>query len=255
MPKVSSFNIRCYGLGGEYSGRFRDEKRNHKLKQLIAAELSDCDVMVFQEIVDVESFKLLLPEGYNTFIYEHDYNRHQRVIICTKSSFTLTDTQKIPGTVLDERFSRPALYGQLNQKDSNSPILHVIGVHLKSGHLHTDTRLQQATAIVEFIKTLDTKIPVVLTGDFNSQAKEQTKFELDDKDLLNEVFQKIDLKLIENEIYTYHTHWEKQVLDHFWVSKNIKNPSLSVYDITKYNGDLKTYYSEISDHLPLKLIF
>ncbi len=222
---------------------------------MIKAELSDCDVMMFQEIVDLESFKMLLPEGYNTFIYDHDYNRHQRVVICTKDTYTFTDVQKIPRTVLDERFSRPALYGQLNKKDSITPLLHIIGVHLKSGHLHTETRLKQASAIVDFVKNLDDNTPVILTGDFNSQPKKLTELEFDDRDLLNEVFKKAGLKLIQNEIYTYHTHWEKQVLDHFWVSESVKDPKLWVYDVSKYSGDLKTYYSEISDHLPLTLSF
>ncbi len=254
MIKISSFNIRCYGLGGEYSGRFRDEKRNSHLKKLILSELSDCDVMVFQEIVDVEVFKGLVPNNYQTFTYQHEFKRHQHVVICTKNSYHLDALTDIPGTTLDEQYSRPALYGLVEDQKSKTPFLHVVGVHLKSGHLHTETRLKQSTAITQFIKDLDQTVPVVVCGDFNSQPKEQTGLEENDLVFLNKVFEGVGLLHVPNRVPTYQTHWETQILDHFWVSKN-KNPSAEVYDVSLYPGDLNDYYKEISDHLPIKISF
>lgn len=257
MIKVSSFNIRCYGLGGEYSGRFRDEKRNANIKNFIKTELSDCDVMVFQEIIDVEVFKGLVPRNYKTFTYDHSFKRHQRVVICLKDSFDLSPFSTVEGTTLDERYSRPALYGQVVDKKSNKALLHIIGVHLKSGHLHSETRLKQSTAITKFINSLDQSIPIVLSGDFNSQPKERTGLKQNDVVVLNEVFEDAGLSLIQNSTPTYHTNWEQQVLDHIWVSKKyVESADLWVYDVTSsYHGDLNTYYKEISDHLPIKATF
>ena len=202
MFKISSFNIRCYGLGGEYNGRFRDEKRNQNLKKIVQKYFSDCDVMIFQEIVDVESFTQLLPQGCELRTYPHDYNRHQHVVICYKSKYELLDTQgtqySIPGVAIEDQRSRPAMYGLLIDRKSQKPCLHVIGVHLKSGILHTENRMLQANAIVKCIESLKPSLPIVIAGDFNT--KPESKDMPGDISLLNNCFSKVGLQKIENTI-------------------------------------------------------
>lgn len=251
MLKISTFNIRCYGLGGEYSGRFRDEKRNSYLKSFIRINLSNVDFMVFQEIVDLEGFKTILPEGYVCTSYEHSYKRHQKVVICYKDSYSV-ELQIIPNVVLDERFSRPAVYALIKDSETDSVLLNLIGVHLKSGHLHTETRLQQSNAICEFIKSVNNPAPFVLCGDFNSQPKSLTELEHDDITFMQEVYNEVGLVLVPNTIPTYHTHWEKQILDHFFVSRNV-HPDLNAYNVEIFDGDINKYYKNISDHIPLVL--
>lgn len=61
--KVSTFNIRWFGLGGTMEGSLKDEKRTVNLKDFInnVSKVSQSDVISLQEIVDQDKIKTYFP--------------------------------------------------------------------------------------------------------------------------------------------------------------------------------------------------
>lgn len=259
---VSSFNIRCYGLNGEYDGKYGDERRDEKLKAFMAKHIFGCDVMFFQEIIDAERFKTLLPQEYKVFCYKHEYKRHQKIIIAYKQKFQLCEILEneptIASVAVNEKTSRPALICKLIYE--GEAIVNLVGVHLKSGSTHTHTRVLQSQKITEYLRQISGDLPSIVAGDFNTRVKEVTGQNDNDVEILEKIFEPINLKRVPNQSFTYRTPWEEHCLDHFWVSKNLcDNNSFWVYNADEYADSqdikqtLQTYYQEISDHLPIKI--
>lgn len=259
--KISSFNIRCFGTDGVYDGKIGTEGRITFLKDFIKKNLSDSDVLILQEIIDISILKKILPSNFKFKSYEHSFDRHMNVVICYKDCFILRDSQIIEGTAIDLKRSRPAFYGCLLDKEYEVKLAHVVGVHLKSGIYHTDNRLKQVLKIKEFLLNLSDNLPVIIGGDLNSHSKTATKKKLHDTELIENIFSTIDLKRVKNSNFTYYTQWERECLDHIWVSKdNLVEKDLWTYDIENHSPDfdtlygVKTYYAEISDHLPISAV-
>jgi len=259
---ISTFNIRNFGTGGDYNGRIGSETRLETLEQLINQELLDCDVMVFQEIFDLKNFKKLIPKSYKTQTYQAEVKRHQHVVVCYKDTYIFEDALKsdfiLNGSALNYPSSRPAVYGRLCDLNKK-PLAHIVGVHLKSGSEHYRNRALQAEVITNYVKMMKPKLPVVVTGDFNTQSRFSTFKEQDDVADLSEIFSEAGLVKLKNPLKTFRTSWESHDLDHFWVcEKSIVSDETSVYEPENYLklGDAKkslnAYYSEISDHVPVK---
>ncbi len=251
--KITTFNIRCFGFGGEYFGKHRVEHRKPFLKDFIRSNFSDTDVFVFQEIMNPLIIDQILPDGFTTHTYSHDYNRHMFIVFACQKELEIKNFQTIVGTALDTERSRPAVYGSLTLNDK--PILDLIGVHLKSKHDHTDERIQQAKVISQFIEGLSSDAPKVMTGDFNSHFKEKTGKPQDDLVYLQEAFEN-QLTLVGHDKPTYLSASDEMSLDHFFV-KGLKTLSVEVYQLPQYSPtqSFKKFYNEISDHLPVSLHF
>lgn len=248
---LATFNIRCFGFNGDYFAQSPSESRLDYLKAFIANEYSDVDVFVLQEIMDHSVLEKILPEGYKFYKYNHDYPRHMHVVLCCRQDLDFEDVVTVPNTTLDETKSRPAIYGRL-VKD-NRTLMHVVGVHLKSGYEHTKNRVKQAEAISDFLKAINPDEPILITGDFNSHLRLKTGKKQDDIYFLNEVFSQCKLRRVDQTKSTYVTAFEQAFLDHFWTNRDAK--SISVYDIHKYSqsNSVKTFFDQISDHLPVKI--
>ncbi len=259
---VSSFNIRCFGADGVYDGKIGQEGRISFLNQFIKNQLSEVDVLILQEILDTSFLKEILPPDFSFKTYEHDFKRHMKIVICYRNTYDFTKTQIVENTAINYKTSRPAFYGLLINKISKKPVSHIIGVHLKSGIHHTDNRLKQVRAIKDFITNLDLSIPVVIGGDFNSHSKTATKRDNNDMAYFEEILSLVNLKRVKNSNFTYYTLWERECLDHILVSKDaLLDDSLWTYNIEEHSPgfdspySIKTYYAEISDHLPIKISF
>lgn len=261
---ISTFNIRNFGIGGDYSGKFGSEKRQETVEQIITENLHDCDVMFFQEIFDVKLLETIIPKNYKTLTYQAEEKRHQHVVVCYKDHFIFEDALKsghiLNGSALSYSSSRPALYGRLCDLKTGSPLAHIVGVHLKSGSEHYRNRALQAEVIKNYLKMFKPKLPTIVTGDFNTQTRFSTFKEQDDVIDLSEIFSEAGLVKINNPLKTFKTSWESHDLDHFWVSSNSVLKSESwVYNPENYLklGDAKkslnAYYAEVSDHVPVKV--
>jgi endonuclease/exonuclease/phosphatase family metal-dependent hydrolase len=249
--KITTFNIRCFGFGGEYYQAKKSELRLPYLKHFIDQNFSDTDVFVFQEIMDPSILHKILPDGFKQYTYEHSYQRHMFIVLACKKGFEISNLTTVPNTALDCETSRPAFYGSLEANGKS--ILGIVGVHLKSQADHTDSRIEQAKSILKFINGLPTNLPKVLTGDFNTHRIEGTRRNKDDLKYLEEVFED-KLTLVDHEESTYLTSKDFMSLDHFFI-ENLDTLNIEVYNMFDYSDGqpFKRFYREISDHLPVSL--
>lgn len=248
---IVTFNIRCFGFDGDYFGKSRTESRIPFLKDFISSNFSETDVFVFQEIMNPVILTQILPKGFKTYTYQHDYNRHMFIVFACKEEYEIKDFQTIPGTTLDETRSRPAIYGQLTHE--SQPVLDLVGVHLKSKHDHSENRRKQCRAISEFIENLPSQIPKVVTGDFNSHSKEKTFKSKDDLTYFEDIFSN-QMSLSHHHKPTYLSAKDTMILDHFF-TQGARVLNISVYELPIYSthGSFKKYFKEISDHLPVSI--
>lgn len=251
--QVTTFNIRCFGFNGDYFSKTFQEDRIPFLKKFLIEEFSDTDVFILQEIIDLKILPEILPSGFKFYSYTHDYPRHMHVALCCKQEFVFTDAQPIPHTTIDKTKSRPALYGQLSCSETNTPLAHIVGVHLKSDYNNTNNRIKQCRSISEFLQDKTPPLPTVIAGDFNSHLMERTKKNRNDVFYMDDIFSKLGLKRAITNTHTYVTTEEAALLDHLWTSAKILKSQ--VYDYTQYSEvqALQNYFSQISDHLPVSV--
>jgi endonuclease/exonuclease/phosphatase family metal-dependent hydrolase len=250
--EIVTFNIRCFGFDGDYFAKNKAETRINKLKDFIEQNFPQTDLYVFQEIMDLSLLHKILPPDFDMVHYEHDYKRHMHIVFAYNNKYTFKNLKTIPHTALDETKSRPVLYGLLVEDEK--PLAHIIGVHLKSSYEHTDKRINQCQLVFDFVQNLDSQLPIIMTGDFNSHFKAKTTKQNDDLYYFKNIF-KNQLSLIEHGQPTYLTSNDNIQLDHFW-TRGAKVLKSEVYNLDNYskNNTFQKYYSEISDHLPVKTI-
>ncbi len=248
---IVTFNIRCFGFDGDYFGRRRAESRISFLKDFLDSNFSNTDVFVFQEIMNPYILYKILPPDFKMVTYQHDYDRHMFIVFACRKEFEFQAFQTLPGTALDETRSRPAVYTQLVY--DNKIILDLIGVHLKSKHDHTKERIEQCQIISKFIAGLPAATPKIMTGDFNSHAKEKTLKAKDDISYIEEIFEN-QLTLANHNRPTYLSAADTMSLDHFLTS-GLQVLDLQVYELPDYSNTspFKKYFDEISDHLPVSI--
>lgn len=262
----SSFNIRWYGLGGDPNGTLKDEKRDSTLSEFMnnITEISKSDVIAFQEIVNPDGLKALLPQHTCTS-YDHESPKHQHVMICVKKPYKLIKERSDSNFIFEDISSpikngklRPAVHGVLIDKNKR-PIAHLIAVHLKAEPPETATRLIQANLLKKHVDEFKDQLPVIMLGDFNTHLQKDTGLKKDDYVAMDEIFSagKNTLKHIPNTQLTFRDPKHYFQLDHVWTSAGIKTSDLIVYPICQkeasgegfMNPDF--YFKEISDHCPI----
>lgn len=247
---LTTFNIRCFGFNGDYFSPTKSESRLSYLKNFIAKHFSDTDVFVLQEIMDLSLLEHILPLGFKSYSYPHNYPRHMHVVLCCRAGLEFGEVQVIPYTTIDETTSRPALYGVLQHR--GQPIMQVVGVHLKSDYNNTDNRLSQARHIAEFLKQHTLSLPTLIAGDFNSHLNQKTKRNQNDLFYLEDIFSTLNLKRVSGEDFTYITSYERAHLDHVWTDLSpLRSATYNYGDYATADEALKRYFDEISDHLPV----
>lgn len=251
--RVSTFNIRWYGLGGSKQGEPVDERRDESLRVFIDKALGKSDVIVFQEIVDVARLKRkVLGAKYKCASYAHDDPKHQHVAVCYKEKYVLAREEGSRSYIFKEMALgtlRPAVLGLLRTTDGE-PVAHLIGIHLKSSPGFSEVRRKQAELLSEHLRHLGDKIPMVLLGDFNSydtqDGSDELKFE--------EIFARNGLKHVRNKhAFTYNSVRYKGRFDHIWAS-HFAHPESDVEVLGPCNSDdeqsVEKYNHAISDHCP-----
>jgi len=263
----TSFNIRWFGLGGEFSGLPSDEYRSKWLKEFITNNLATSDVIVFEEIVDVTSLANdVLGQGWACVTYHHPEPRHQHVVLCHKDRFEFVkesddDNFAIESIAIDPVKSRPGLSGVLKLKDGR-PLAHVVGLHLKADPEHSATRMGQAEQLSSRLKQFSDGLPVVVLGDYNTHPAALTGAAKDDEMLIDEVFAKNEAGLthVPNPFeFTYHLPEHGAKLDHIWVSSSLlRDSKIDVFSVCNSEAkegvrftDLMFYNRFVSDHCPI----
>jgi endonuclease/exonuclease/phosphatase family metal-dependent hydrolase len=268
--KVSTFNIRWFGLGGTMEGSLKDEKRTVSLKDFIKniSKISLSDVISLQEIVDQDKIKSYFPNHTCTG-YNNDTPKHQYVMICVKkpmklvldggdNNFTWEDVAEL--TVAGKTMKlRPAVHGTI--QDANGVNLaHMIAVHLKADPEQSTVRIEQINRLKKHIDNdYNDKLPVIIAGDFNAHVTDLTKMKKDDYIMMNEIFNdgKKPMNHIDNLEYTFRAGTTHHTLDHYWISSDLKSTVPAVWPECKKGMtgtkfmDPRFYAKEVSDHCPV----
>lgn len=255
---ITSFNIKFYA--------YHDvEKRDPYLQDFLKKSVPDSDLIVFEEIVDTSRIKNILPANWECLSYVAPYEGHQHVVICHSDRFKFVREPSDDNDLIDEVAGakgslRPAVTAIVTDKEGKQ-LFRLVGVHLKASPEYSKTRLEQAAIIADYLKKVDSKLPVVIAGDFNTYFSPLNKETENDKDLILKAFNQnqLNLRLINNDLFTFRSSYGQGQFDHFFVSDSMKaTKPVKIFEMcnaesTTGDGLLNlAYYNEhISDHCPV----
>lgn len=245
MLKVSSFNIKCFGTNGVYQGDFGTETRSGAVKDFFSENLFDSDVVFFQEILDRDLLKSLLPNNFKVLTYEHSFNKHQFILVAYRfKTCKINKIEKIPETAINTTVSRPAIYTSITTLYQSLPkTFNIVGVHIKSGDKKEHLRDYQVSTILSYLKANKLTDNLIVLGDFNITSD-------DEKTRLDEKFKTINLKRASLNKDTYQTKWESKEIDLCYFSSDFKKYKITTVDVKDYGGSEK-FNLNISDHTPI----
>lgn len=247
---VASLNIEWFGRGGRIEGNSDDEYRQKRLQEFLVNELPKSDVYAFQEIMNMEQFKAMLPH-LECHTYSEDNLRVQHVVLCADPSIILSKGVDEP-TRLGRFGLRPAVV--LKVKDHDGSEVSVATFHLKAGRDSSETRLDQMRAFAA--SSLITEKSIII-GDFNTYDKGSTGLAADDKELISDVLSPIGFADVENTVATF-LGYNNRIFDHAWV-KGLGSSSAKVVGPCNQSSVSKPFSSYgffkrfVSDHCALYL--
>jgi len=270
---VVTFNIRWYGLGGDFSGT-GSEYRDPSIREFITTYLSNADLILFEEIVDVRRFyNNVIRDFMNCITYDHPSSKHQHVVLCYKKDFKFIKEPDDKNYALEsvafnsDRY-RPALHGILVHQ-SGRALAHVIGLHLKAYPEKTDVRLQQTAILAKRLNELGNRLPVIVLGDMNSHSPSENGQYKNDYELMQDVFDRnhAGVMRVPNNYPTFRNDQQQHILDHVWVSYGVSVPQKpwvfkACWDqrrtvqtrASSRNYENLAYYNRyVSDHCPLAM--
>lgn len=254
-----SFNTRYYGLGGEMENQPSDEKRQVVFSKFFDKKVPHADVYAFQEVVDPSLIQgSLVPSTYTCLTYKNDFPKHQHVVLCVSPKYQIVHEPSDDNDIIDavagsEGRSRPALHMILADK-YGTPLLRVVGVHLKAFPDQSATRIEQARAIKNFLTSVtNPQLPVVVTGDFNT-------FNHDEDDIAT-ILEGVGVQHVKNPSpFTFRTDIYSSRFDHFYISSGLKLAQpMWTYPVCSLPGSaadmkaVKIYNDTISDHCPVSI--
>jgi endonuclease/exonuclease/phosphatase family metal-dependent hydrolase len=254
-----SFNTRYYGLGGEMENNPSDEKRQVVFSEFFDKEVPHADVYAFQEVVDVASIQgVLVPATYTCLTYKNDFPKHQHVVVCVSPKYQIMHEPSDNNDIIDavagsEGRSRPALHLILADK-RGTPLVRVVGVHLKAFPDQSATRVGQAIEIAKFLTTVaNPQLPVVVTGDFNTFNN--------DEDAIDLILNPVGISHVKNpSAYTFRTEIYASRFDHFYISSSLQlvkpmwtYPMCNVAGTPEQMKAVRVYNDSISDHCPVSI--
>jgi endonuclease/exonuclease/phosphatase family metal-dependent hydrolase len=259
--KISTFNIRWFGLNGDVAGSLGTETRVDTVRDFIRTHLGDRDVLVFQEIVDLDLFTEEVMPDHTCITYDGFSGKHQHVMLCHTDAYELRladDEDDFELEALKIGQVRPGLHGTLVATADGEPVAHVIAVHLKANEHSTERRLEQARVLDARVEALraTSELPVIAIGDFNTHLAVHTGLPENDEDLLGDVLaplQRVALPVT----FTYQEKDGTQFrLDHAFVSAEIDVQAVTAAgpcdtDLDSNADAIFEYYDTVSDHCPL----
>ncbi len=266
---LGTFNIRWFG-SEEHDKTYQlpstKLERIGAVKDFLAKEMLPLDVVSFQEIVDFEALKLVLPKGWTCASYLHPNPLHQHVVVCVSPAYKLAMVPYDNDGLINELAyydadrARPAVRVDVVDK-SGAKILRVVGVHLKSAPHFALLRLKQVGMIAQDLKN-DPNIPMVVMGDFNTFSAKQTGLEKDDVELIGHQLNQSGggFRRIGHSNYTYRNGSQRGQFDHFYVNRLVTATTVpeafsvcsNVRDGAGYKN-AKHYLRYVSDHCPVRM--
>lgn len=249
--KIMSYNIR-YDNAGDSINQWsnRKEKMNALLKKYKP------DVACFQEALynQVNDLQMFLPDFNYCGVGRDDgkkkgefspifYNKAKFAFI-EGTTFWLSETPNVPGSKgWDAAITRICTYVKLKEKRSGKIVV-IFNTHFD--HIGDTARLMSAKLILEKIRVLAKKSPVILAGDFNSEPEGKAYIEI-----INSKNPKLTDSFVlndKNSTCTF-TGFAKdggicKRIDYIFYSKHLSTSHFLIAD----DNDGKYY---VSDHLPV----
>ena len=232
------------------------------LKTVIGAR----DVMIFDEIIDLNALKAVLPPKWGCAGYNHQNRLHQKVVICASPNYRLVNVPYDTNSVIEEvasdnMWSRPAVRVDLADLSGNR-ILRIVGVHLKSAPNESRERVRQANVIARDLAQ-GGKVPTVILGDFNTYPTRQTGLPKDDVTYVNTELDKADRSFLHAGHvlpFTYRKRELRGQFDHLFYNGGVslvQAPQIFEVCSQTQNGsgyyDIRYYNEFVSDHCPVNV--
>jgi len=226
--EVMTFNIR---YENHYDGMFSWDSRKEMVFWLI--EKYNPDILGIQEALKGQIDELV-PVFYN----------RDRFMLADEGQFWLSENPGEPGSKgWDAACSRMVSWIKLKETSSGNEYF-VFNTHFD--HVGKEARLNSARLLVDSIRSIARRKPVILTGDFNCQAGSSPHKML--SQLL--IDSKTDAENIDISVPTTYLGFpanldEKNIIDHILLSKHF---IVTEYEIVSDNSG--GYFP--SDHLPVR---
>ena len=260
---LTQINLRWFGNENmaetsQSKDNIATESRVKSIRQHLAEQKLLSDVMVFEEIVDVN----LLTEGvlenkYRCHSYSRSDENHQYVVVCVKSHFRFDRAPGEKSYALEavdvSGGLRPAVHGIVKNQAGES-ILHVFAVHLKAAPEYASTRLKQMGIIADYIKFHDSRLPVVIVGDFNTYG--------DDAERISSLLETSHIEEIPSpEPYSWASSREefpRSKFDRTWLSSDLVD-KVTMQNVLGPCSDadldvIQDYNRRVSDHCAVKTV-
>lgn len=263
--KITTFNIRWYGLGGEITGQRGDEYRDPFIKEFLETKYINTDIFIFQEIIDTDRLSGIMDGlGHHCVSYRHEQFNHQHLMICLKKSLDIVpekgDDDYIFPLMANRPYLRPAIYGKVIDRYSKKPLAHLVGLHLKAGPDSIDDRIIQVQTLTNRIKEYrQDGLPLVIAGDMNTYRHGSDDTRESDLVILGETFKEINVSRRTSDYdYTYRGKSNGNSFDHAFVSDETQTKYVEIWRAcgksifnSKRHENLSWYQRFISDHCPV----
>ncbi len=260
--KVSTLNMKWFGIGGFMWNTPDMEFRQDNMKKFIDQVLPDSDVIVFTEVVETQTMLEVIAHRMDCASYEGAWSRHQHIMICFDKNKYRSEKYDgdyiIPDVDLGSGGLRPAAQAKICHRGGQC-FLQVIGVHLAAGR-KSEKRLEQVKLINADLIRHDDLLPTVVTGDFNSYITSQSGLPEDDIQMFEAALSNgtKSFASVTRDITTYGSGDWARAYDHIITTSDIKTVETRGYEACEKKPDLsKTFipYSSFrrhyTDHCPV----
>lgn len=266
--RVTTLNLKWFGVGGELSGKFSDEYRSPWLKEFLKEYLTSTELFIFQEVVDLELLGTLMKQlDFNCHSYSNKSSKHQYVVICLKSTLAIVPEAGDDNIVFEEVASvdnsklRPAISGVVINSQTKSPLFHVLGVHLKAGKFESELRIKQVKLLAQRVSEFKDKIPTILLGDFNSYSIKENEFQIDDLASFDSILNNVNLSRVNHHFrFSFKSFNYGYLFDHIYLSSNLEFSNIDIFSACNQSFSNSTRYKNISfynrfisDHCPVSI--
>lgn len=273
--QITTFNIRWFGV------RYDDPRgpnpkpidpkaikaRAEIVRDFLEKAVDPHDVITFEEVVDVNLLKSVLPTGWTCMSYSTPNKSHQHVAICASPKYQLLkvpydNNSTIEAVATDPQWSRPAVRVDLADLKGNR-LLRMVGVHFKAMPGFSRERIRQMGAIATDLSQ-GPKVPTIILGDMNTFETDETRLKQDDIELLGTALAQKDptfTYLSHSVPYTFRSPQHRSQFDQMFVNNGvrvIKAPKVFAVCSATRNAasgymNFDYYYKNVSDHCPVQV--
>ncbi len=273
--EITTFNIRWFGSDNKVGPDpmilnnlrpFEDEKRVQAVRDFLANVVQPRDVIVFNEVVDKQLLKKILPRSWECISYEAGSEEHQYVVVCASPQYQFVPVSYDNDPIIEEvalgnARLRPAVRVDLADR-SGKRLLRIVAVHLKAMPEETEKRVQQAHFIAKDLSNAK-PVPTIILGDMNTYFPEKTGLPRSDVELIEKELDQFDKSftfLKHSSPFTFRSKEFRSQFDQIYVNGQVrvtKGPDVFPVCSSTKNGtgymNFEFYYEFVSDHCPVKV--